>query len=257
LADSEKRRSLIQQYLVQHGACSISALASRLEVSTMTIRRDMELLAGKRLVRVYHGVVVPLREESTSLQEYALTKAEAVHVQEKIRIAKAAASMVEPEDILFIDGGSTAALVARELPRGIPLTIICLSLNAFLNVAGNPAAEVILAGGIYHEETHIFEGPESIELIRRYRATKAFVSANGFREDLGVTCSNNYLLSIKQAVLHSSIQKILVADSSKFGKVNSCYFANLSDFSELITDDGLPDSALRSIQDSGTKVQAV
>jgi DeoR family deoxyribose operon repressor len=257
MGETDKRRELIQQSLQQDGACSISDMAKRLGVSTMTVRRDLELLSGRGSVRVYHGVAVPLKEEVTSLQDYELQNAESYHVEEKMRIAKAAAAMVEPQDILIIDGGSTGGMVAREIPRGIPLTIICRSLNAFLNVEGNPDAEVILAGGTYHEKTRIFEGPESIALVKRYRATKAFISANGFREDLGVTCSSNYLLSIKQAALRSSVQKILIADSSKFGKVNSCHFAELTDFDEILTDSGIPVSALMSLCEHGIRIKAV
>jgi DeoR family transcriptional regulator, deoxyribose operon repressor len=257
MADSGKRRDVIHKSLIKDGACSISALARNLGVSTMTIRRDLDVLSRKGAVRVYHGVAVPGREEAASPQEYELNHAESLHVQQKLRIAKAAAAIVEPGDILIIDGGSTAALTTRELPRGIPLTVICLSLNAFLGVTGNPNTEVILAGGSYHEETRIFEGPESVALLRRYRATKAFISANGFREDLGVTCLNHYLLSIKQAALRSSIQKVLIADSSKFGKVSSCYFADLSDFDAIITDSDIPESALQSMREHGISIEAV
>lgn len=257
MAGNEKRWDLIKQALALSGACSISTLAKQLGVSTMTIRRDLESLTARGTVRVYHGVAVLPREEANAFQDYDLSSAEWLHAEEKTRIARAAAALVEPGDILIVDGGSTAAATAREIPNGIPLTVICLGLNAFLNMVGKPGVEIILAGGLFHERSRTFEGPESIALVKRYRATKAFISASGFREDLGVTCSNHYLLSIKQSALSSSIQKILIADSSKFGKVDSCHFADLSDFDRLITDNGLPESALHSIRARGVQVDVV
>lgn len=252
MPDAKKRRELIYQQLSQYGACSISALATKLEVSTMTIRRDMERMTG--MVRVYHGVAVVNKDTVNAAQAYELSNAESVQVEEKQRIAKAAARLVEPGDIIILDGGSTVAMMAHRIPRGIPLTIICLSLNAFFEVMDNPDAEVIMAGGLYHRATRIFESPESISFLKRYRATKAFISANGFREDLGVTCSSHYLLSIKQAAINSSIRKFLLADSSKYGKVDSCFFADLATFNSIVTDRGLPETAATSIRDLGLEV---
>ena len=255
MPDSQKRRELILQNLRQYGACSISVLAQQFDVSSMTVRRDLDRMAGA--IRMYHGVAVLNNEMSCQAQDYELSNAESVQVEEKQRIAKAAAALIEPNDIVILDGGSTPAILARWIPKGIPLTIICLSLNAFFEVKDNPDAEVIMTGGVYHKATRIFESPESISLLKRYRATKAFISAKGFRADLGVTCSSHYLLSIKQAAINSSVEKILIADSSKYGKVDACFFAELGTFDAIITDGGLPASAADSIRALGIRLSVV
>jgi DeoR family transcriptional regulator, deoxyribose operon repressor len=246
---STRRRETIEEFLKQDGAWKITDLANKLGVTTMTIRRDLDLLVQKGSVKVYHGVAVP-----TKIQDYLVTEAESIRMGEKLRIAKAAASLVGPNETIIIDAGSTASMTAQELPRGIPLTVICLSLDAFLNVARNPDSEVILIGGIYHESSRVFESPESISLLKRHRATKAFISTSGFREDMGVTCSNQFEIEIKKAALHSSIEKILIADSSKFGKVNSYFFADLREFDTIITDTDLSKEALLLLRDQGIKV---
>ena len=87
----------------------------------------------------------------------------------------------------------------------------------------------------------MFESPEGIDLIRKTRATKAFVSAAGVHETLGVTCSNNYEVLTKNAILSSSVEKILLVDSEKFGIVKSAYFADLNTFTTIITDSGVSD----------------
>ena len=82
---------------------------------------------------------------------------------------------------------------------------------------------------------------EGISLIKNTRASKVFVSAAGVHETLGVTCSNNYEVATKKAILNSSFEKILLLHSEKFGKVNSSYFADLNEFDTIITDANLSD----------------
>jgi DeoR family deoxyribose operon repressor len=86
----------------------------------------------------------------------------------------------------------------------------------------------------------MFESPEGINLISRTRSDKAFVSAAGVHAELGVTCANPYELETKKAILSSSKTKILLVDSSKFGKTKIAYFADLRDFDMVITDTEIP-----------------
>lgn len=100
----------------------------------------------------------------------------------------------------------------------------------------------------------MFESPEGISLIKKTRATKVFVSAAGVHENLGVTCSNNYEVLTKQAIINSSLEKILLVDSSKFGVVKSAYFADLDDFDTIITDDGISNEWKEIIHTKGIKL---
>jgi DeoR family transcriptional regulator, deoxyribose operon repressor len=252
-----ERAERILEILKKDGSAGIAELAATLDVTTMTVRRDLAELAQEELVRVYHGVVVPSRGKESFSHEYLLSQAELLHVEEKTRIARRAAALVEPNDILIIDAGSTAALTAGFIPKDMPVKIICFSLNVFLQSLDKGNSSVILVGGLYHDTSRVFESPESIELLQKYRATKAFISANGIREDLGVTCSNTFEIAIKQAAIQSSLQKILISDSSKFGKVTSCYFAALEAFDTVITDKGVPESAVRSMRKKNIKVEVV
>ena len=250
MSESSQRREAIEDHLKQDGAWKLSDLAERLGVSTMTIRRDMGILIEKGSVRVYHGVAILART-----QNYLVAEAESVRTEEKLRIARAAAAMVRPGETIILDAGSTASMTARELPRGMPLTVICLSLDTFLNLQGNSEVKLLLIGGQFHESSRVFESPEGIALLNRHRAAKAFISTSGCREDMGVTCSNQFEIAIKKAAIHSSMQKILITDSSKFGRINTCFFADIKDFDTVITDAGLPDSVTRSLR--GQKMQVV
>jgi len=252
-----RRMDNILEILKESGSAEITGLAHMMRVTSMTVRRDLAELARNGLVRVYHGVAVPVRSPDTYTHDYLLSQAESQNVEEKTRIARHAASLVEAGDILIMDAGSTTALTAGFIPKDLPIKIICFSLNVFLRSLGRKNSDVILAGGLYHETSRVFESTESIELIKRYRANKAFISASGIREDLGVTCSNPFEIAIKQAALQSSLQKILISDASKFGKITSCFFAGLEEFNMVITDSGISQASLEWMRRRSIKVEVV
>ena len=85
----------------------------------------------------------------------------------------------------------------------------------------------------------MFECAESLEIIRRSRSSKVFVSAAGIHENLGVTISGEYELACKREILKAGVERILLADSSKVGKVEPCFFGELTSFEKIITDTGL------------------
>jgi DeoR family deoxyribose operon repressor len=112
----------------------------------------------------------------------------------------------------------------------------------------------VFAGGVLHANTLMFESPEGLELITRHRATKAFISAAGVNVEFGVTCSNAYEREPKRVAIESAVEKILVADSSKFGMIRSDYFADLSDFDTVVTDSRLDPTHRDELERLGIRV---
>jgi DeoR family deoxyribose operon repressor len=96
-----------------------------------------------------------------------------------------------------------------------------------------------LAGGYYHPTDFIFESAQGVQFLQGIRATKAFISASGVHNKLGLTCAHTYEAAIKQAMIHSSLKKILLVDSTKFGRIKTSLFAQLSDINMVITDTGI------------------
>jgi DeoR family deoxyribose operon repressor len=103
----------------------------------------------------------------------------------------------------------------------------------------------------------MFESPEGIEVIKRIRANKAFISAAGVSKKLGVTCATSYEKETKQAVIESSDTKILLVDSSKFGKVKISHFTDLNNFDIIITDTGISKECEEVIKNIGVKLYIV
>ncbi len=246
----ERRLTTIIDILKVHNASTIKELAERLEVSEMTIRRDLSLLAEDNIVKLIHGGVIFNKTSIDTLNltaeaeagNYHLPSEENRKVEEKRKIARKAASLIQPDDVIIIDSGSTTEFIGEYLSPSIPVTIICFSLNILLSVYRKRNCKLIFAGGYFHENTSMFESPEGVELIRRNRATKAFLSARGVSDKLGITSASPYEIDTKKAIMSSSLEKILLVDSSKFDKVSPAHYANLPELTAIITDNGIPES---------------
>ena len=142
--------------------------------------------------------------------------------------------------MIIIDTGSTTARILPYLPENMNLTILSYNANVLIELRHKPGIQLLFCGGNYHLNTEMFESEEGIAFIRRIRANKAFLSAAGIHRELGITCANTYEVATKQAVISSSSQKILVSDSSKFGRLRSAYFCDLDEIDTIITDHSLP-----------------
>lgn len=237
------RLNYIGRQLTLSGVVTIKDLAGQLGVSSMTIRRDLRDLAKEGVLKLIPGGAVLRRESSlVNEQEYAISKAQSHMTTEKIKICQKAASFIQEGDTIVIDTGSTTEHLPKFIPQNMRLTIVCYCLNTLLSIyAHDKSSRIIFPGGHFHENTLMFESPEGISLIKKVRANKAFISAAGVEEELGVTCANLYEVETKRAIIESSDTRFLLVDSTKFGKVTTAYFADLREFDAVITDSGIPE----------------
>lgn len=253
----ERIATIIQLLQVQNAA-SVRELAERLSVSEMTIRRDLNLLARDNIVKVLHsGAVLNPGSLGGYQPRYSLAEAGSQRVEEKMRIGRRAAFLLGEGDIVIIDSGSTTECLAKNIPEELALTVLCYALNILVEVHRREKCSVVFAGGSLHENSLMFECAEGVRLIRRYRANKAFISASGVSDKLGVTCTNLYETEAKKASIHSSLQRILLVDSSKFGKIQPAYFAELDAFTSVITDSGIPEEYEELVRSLGIDLQVV
>lgn len=254
--NKNQRLKEIVNILRRRNVVNIKELTAKLHASDMTIRRDLNLLAEDSIVELIPGGAI-FKPPIESEEKYFVTHEETVRTREKLKIGQKAASLIEPNDTVIIDIGSTSEYAAKFMREDVPVTVLCFTLNILSEIYRKKNCAIIFAGGYYHPETMMFESPEGIELIKRTRADKAFVSAAGIHLDLGVTTVYPHELQTKKAILGSAKTRILVVDSSKFGKIKSVYFAELANFQVLITDDQIPDAFARAVQDLGIRLIVV
>ena len=239
--DKNRRLKEIVEILKRKSAVSIKDLRRRLDVSEMTVRRDLNVLEEDNIVELIPGGAIFRTLDDIEEGKYNITHEETVRTREKVKIGQRAASIIEPNDTVILDVGSTVEYVAKFIPREFPVTVICSTLNILVEIYRKKNCSPIFTGGYFHDNTLMFESPEGIRLINRTRTDKGFVSAAGIHETLGVTCANPYEVETKQAAIGSSKTKILTADSTKFGKTKISYFAELDEFDVIITDSGISD----------------
>lgn len=218
---------------------SYNKLSDSLGVSTMTIRRDLEVLASQNVVKLIRGGAIYSEKQDNGVPSYILQSQEEIYIEEKTLIGFKAASLLKPNDTVMIDTGSTAFCLAQALPRDINCTVICWALNVIQELITRPSCNLIIGGGVYHPEAQMFEGPEGINLLKNSRASKLFLTAGGFHETLGITCPLSYETEMKRAAIGSSLTKILIIDSSKFGRVCQSYLTDVTSVDIIVTDSGV------------------
>jgi DeoR family deoxyribose operon repressor len=238
----QQRIAKILQILQENHISTVPEIAQRLSMSPMTIRRDLSFLHEEKVVRMFHGgtVLNPDRALNFSWEmSYLLSEQKNIMKAQKVRIGKKAASLLEADDVVIMDAGSTTLAFASEIPENIKLTVLCFSLSVLAELQRRKNCRLIITGGYYHDDTTMFESVEGLQLIKKIRANKAFIAASGISSSLGVTCTDAYQVENKKAALGASQTKILLADSSKFGKVQHAFFADLKDFNIIITDSAI------------------
>lgn len=240
---AQKRRDRFHRiihYLQANCGASLGELAGELGVSEMTVRRDLEDLARENAVQLIHtGAILPRGAGGRAPGRWSLADAHTFHAAEQMRIGGKAASLVNAGDTIIVDSGPAAEWLVRSLPQGMPLTMICFSLNVLVEARRREGSAIVLAGGSMREDTLAFESPEAVGLIRRYRANKAFLAPAGVSERLGVTCAGSVEAEMKQAAVASSQTRILMTDADAFGRVAPAWCADLKDFDVIVTDAGV------------------
>lgn len=232
-----ERISQLTQLVQEGGVIRLRDAASQLGVSEMTIRRDIG--ADNDRLNCLGGYIIPLQEGVAS-SDYVLDQENDSHAAAKMRACSAAAKLIEPYDTVFLDCGTTMPHLARQIPENANVTVICYSLNVAEALAKRKDVRLIMLGGLYHAEAASFSSDESIEMLRRININKAFLSAGGVDAQHGVTCSHFHEVPIKQMAMQRSVQKHLVVDASKFGKVRAARYATIGDFQSVVADQPAP-----------------
>ncbi len=230
----EQRIQALEAILKERHMISIRDLSALLKVSEMTVRRDLSLLKNHPHIKNIRGMIV--YEDNSLSNSYNILNASDIHISEKMKIGAAAAALIQEDDVIMLDIGSTTEFVARSLNPDLRATIICTSSNALSTLTLDNYLKIYCTGGYFHSDTQLLESSESLSFLKNTRANKLFASAAGIHRHLGVTCANSYELATKKALIESSAERILLVDSSKFGCVQSTYLSDISCYHKIITD---------------------
>ena len=252
--NSSDRHAQLIGLLKQRGYCSVVEMSQVLNVSPMTIRRDLHILHEKQILEVTYGGA-RFNTSKRSEPDFDIRTHE--HLAEKQAIGKLAAELfIEEGDVVGIDSGSTTLEIVRNLPN-IPLTIVTHSLAAANVVAQNRRYSLIMLGGVLQHEANCLCGPQAIAALQTLYINKLFLSTSGLLPPDGLSCNNMLDAQVKQALISSSRQIILCMDSSKVGKAYLARFATFDVLNTLITDNGISDESREAIEQQHIQVITV
>ena len=233
---AEERFAAIQELLQKKRAATVTELAQALDASESTIRRDLILLAGQGKLNKVHGGAVA-REEAFDSGEAAMSAKEQLNVAEKQAIARYAAKQIQPDDVVFLDAGSTTLMMLDYLQPGGAVIVTSGVMHAQKLVQKGFKAYV--PGGMLKPGTEAIVGAEAVQSLSRYNFTKAFLGVNGIALSQGYTTPDPEEALVKSTAMERAYVSYILADSSKFGRVSAVTVAPL-DRGCIITD-RLPD----------------
>jgi DeoR family transcriptional regulator of aga operon len=247
-----ERVGAIVERLSASGSVSVAVLAAELGASAATIRRDLEMLEDQRLLTRTHGGAVA----QGVLYELPLRYKTARHQQEKRRIALAAAARVTDGMAIGLTGGTTTTEVARSLVDRQRVTVVTNALNIASELAIRPNLKLVLTGGYARPESYELVGPMAEQSLAGLNLDVAFVGADGVSVEAGLTTHHEVEAHTNLALIERAARVVVVADSSKIGKIAFAKICGLERVHELITDEG-DARALRAIADAGIDVVTV
>lgn len=255
MANSNQAARMEKEMLLlrRNGFMGVAELAQQCNVSEMTMRRDLRLLAQENKVRMVYGGATCAKSEN-DLGLYLLNHEKDRNRAAKTAIGREAARLIEPHDVILLDSGSTAETMTQFLGDDDPRTILCYSLNIFEAVLPLLNSRIVVTGGVFHRDSLIITGPDAVPTLQRYRINKFFFGAGGLHGGLAVTCNSDEAVPIKRAMFPSCLERILLLDSSKFDRVTSYHLAQFDDITTLITDDGIPDTYRDILQGKGIRL---
>ncbi len=248
---AEERLQAIVERARQHGRVEVVALATELQVTPETIRRDLTSLERQGLLRRVHGGAIPVTrlgfEPAVSQRAERLT-------EEKDRIAKAALAELPSEGAILLDAGTTTARIAEALPQDRELTVVTNSIPIALTLSVRPNLQLLVTGGRIRSRTLAGVGDWTVSALSRVRVDVAFLGANGISPEFGLTTPDQSEAAAKRAMIAAARRSVVVADHTKLGEDYFARFADLDEIDTVITDSGADEELVSLLEAKGPTV---
>jgi DeoR family transcriptional regulator, galactitol utilization operon repressor len=242
-----EREKLILDYFAEDDSLTVTRLSGMLGVSSVTVRNDLNSLAEKGYISRTHGGALPAFDQD-------ILERQRERQEEKRRIAKAAAAMVQDGDSIMIEAGTTLALLAKYLLGKAGIHVVTNSTLVLPYARYNSAARFTMTGGEFRPSTESYVGPVAVREIGNFNVKLAFVGTDGFSLERGLTTHFLEGAEIVKAMAKQAEKTIVLADSSKYRKAGFVNVLPLSDIDTLVTDSGLSPETVTQLTDAGIRI---
>src|SRR5688572_17860472 len=249
-----ERHQYILARVKKEGKVNVLDLCKDLNVSSVTIRKDLKLLEDKSLLYRTHG-------GATAGNPYTVDKPvnekEKIRSEEKMDIGAAAAKLIEPDDCIIIASGTTVLSLARNIKPEGHLTVITAALNVATELNHHPQVEVLVLGGILRKSSSSATGLYAERVLDDFSCSKLFLGVDGIDLDFGLTTTHVQEAQLNRKMIAASQKTIVLADSSKFGKRGFGRICGLEDVEQIITDSGISDHLVEKLKGMGIEITIV
>lgn len=252
---TEERRNMILDILKRKGKVTVQELVERFNVSSVTIRKDLEFLESNgSIVRTHGGAILAdhSRSEWNFLRKIHQKEAE------KRRIAKKIVSLIEDGDTVILDSSSTNYYATYELRHADFSSITVVTNNVFIAAKLiEQGIEVLVLGGVVRENSLSLVGPWALRFLEEINVDKAFLGTTGFSIEKGFMTPSIVEADVKRAMIRSASKVYIVTDSTKFHRSAFASFAMPEDIDGVITDTAIPEEVERFLIEKGVQVYKV
>ena len=246
-----ERQQKILELLVTNSRVRVFELSELLEVSEATIRRDLEKLQESgRIARTHGGALLTGSAAPEPPVVYRFT----VCADEKRRIGKAAAALIQDGDAVFIGTGTTAAEVAKNLIGRSQLTVVTNALTVLNVLANQEGITLISTGGLLRPSELSFVGHIADLALRELRPCKAIIGIRAITLEDGLTNQDVSEVNTDRVIIRAAPEIIVVADHSKFGNVSMALVAPVTAANKIVTDSGTPSEFIAQLTKLGIQV---
>jgi DeoR family transcriptional regulator of aga operon len=251
----EERRSRINELIETRERATVRELAARFGVSPVTIRGDLDALARAGGVIRSHGGALR-REEA---EDMPIVVKQALHREEKMRIADAAARMIREDETIILDSGTTTAAIASRIGalRLRSLTVITNALNVASILASLPNVRLIMIGGLLRQVSSSLVGPQAEQVLRGLHADRLFLGVDSLDPEIGVMTPDVLEAQLNALMIEVSQEVVAVADSSKFGRRSLSVIAGVERLHKLVTDRSASREYVDALRARGVEVVLV
>jgi len=246
----EERLQEIRKILEKDGRALVSELCKTFSTTTVTIRKDLDVLEKEGFLKRTHGGAILSRPLFHGLP---LSEKEKLHLDEKERIANEAVKLIREGDVVILDSGSTVTQLARKMKGKKGIKVITNAVNIAMELA-NSDLEVILIGGTLQKDSSTLVGPLAEDVLRKISADKLFHGVDGVDFEIGITTPDITEANTSRVMMQRAGENILLADASKFGRRSLGVISPLKEVDRIITTKKMSKTEIKRLNEIGVEV---
>jgi DeoR/GlpR family transcriptional regulator of sugar metabolism len=258
-ARQQVRLNSILTALQKSGSVSVEDLSTELQVSHVTVRRDLDTLESQGLLRRTHGGAVSI--EPLFYEPFRNDRSFQAQVEkfadEKRRIGRAAAKLINKGDIIALTPGTTTTEVIRGLPLNHDITVVTSTVNVAMELSKRKDLDVYVTGGHLHGDWFSLVGPTAAQSLSRVMIHVLFIGADGVDANSGVSCYDPEEAQLNATMVKHARKKVAVVDHSKFGIVAGWRICSTDDLDVLVTDSGASEEMLVPFEKADIEIMRV